>query len=135
MPVEIDANRRCPRSACADQVWSKPEFLRELINEPSALREKIMEDERVTVAQEQDRTVRIRLDSGTAPLLADSANRDSLRAGFLGVQTGRRPTRSPLIWTSFHSATNSLRGAGGSDLPPILSAIACAASMHPSPDQ
>ena len=60
MPVEADPHWRGAGTARADQIGRKSEFLRKLIDKPCALRQKIVEDKCVTIAQKKDGTARIR---------------------------------------------------------------------------
>src|SRR5207253_3961787 len=83
--IKIQANRRRSRAARADEVGSESEFLRELIQQTGVLREKIVKDERVTVAEKKHRAVCIRLDRGTGPFFTDDADRNFFRSRLLSV--------------------------------------------------
>src|SRR5207248_9159925 len=64
-PIKIQTHRRRSRAARADEVGSESELLRNLIHQTGVLREKIVKDERMTVAEKKHRAICIRLDRRT----------------------------------------------------------------------
>src|SRR4051812_17275814 len=73
--IKVNAHRRCARTACADEVRRIAHLQSHLIDQPGMLRQEIVVNERVTVAEEQEWTIRVRLD-GSAVFLAHTLNRN-----------------------------------------------------------
>ena len=88
-PIQTDPNRRSARAAGAYQIRRKAGLVRDLIEQTGFLRKKIVEHERVAVANDQQRAVRIRIYCRARFLVADRSDRDFFRLDLFCIGSGK----------------------------------------------
>ncbi len=82
LAIETHAHCRRPRAARADEIWREAEILGQLIHQAGAFGVELVKDEGVTISHHQHWAIRVRLNWTGTCRVADSADRDLLRARF-----------------------------------------------------